>query len=389
MDGVDHVVGTDLEGQRPLVGRRVDRDHPGRRHLPQQLEAHVAEPSDADGDDARSGDHPGQALLDRAVRRQARVGERRGLDRIEGAEGDEMAGRGHQEALGVAPRTADAAPEGHVAELLLTAEAVSAVPATPATEHGDGLADLDPGRSGTEGLDPAGVLVAECPGERRQTQRRHRPVPQVQVRMADAAAGDPNDHFARSGIGVGYLLDGEVLVVSVQPGSSHEDLRDHRGSHRAPIGSVGQGPKVTPEAARGTGRDQGPCPRPRSGRTLGAGQTGGVAVEGSGSSMRVGDRHDPAGSVAASTSGLVAWLSELGRDDVARAGGKGANLGELTRAGLPVPEGFVVLADAYLQSVEEAGIRDELRQLAVRPAGEDAATTGVAAARARGLVAES
>ena len=37
--------------------------------------------------------------------------------------------------------------------------------------------------------------------------------------------------------------------------------------------------------------------------------------------------------------GLVAWLENLSKDDVPRAGGKGANLGELTRAGLPVPPG--------------------------------------------------
>ena len=30
-------------------------------------------------------------------------------------------------------------------------------------------------------------------------------------------------------------------------------------------------------------------------------------------------------------------FDEVGRDDVALAGGKGANLGELSRAGLPVP----------------------------------------------------
>jgi pyruvate,water dikinase len=40
-------------------------------------------------------------------------------------------------------------------------------------------------------------------------------------------------------------------------------------------------------------------------------------------------------------------FSALGREDVLYAGGKGANLGELTRAGLPVPPGFVVGAPAY------------------------------------------
>jgi pyruvate,water dikinase len=43
----------------------------------------------------------------------------------------------------------------------------------------------------------------------------------------------------------------------------------------------------------------------------------------------------------------VRWLKDLGRSSVDVAGGKGANLGELMRAGLPVPDGFVVTVDAY------------------------------------------
>ena len=44
---------------------------------------------------------------------------------------------------------------------------------------------------------------------------------------------------------------------------------------------------------------------------------------------------------------------ELGRADSAVAGGKGANLGEMTHAGLPVPPGFVVTTDAYRAFVEK------------------------------------
>ncbi|MET0479796.1 MAG: PEP/pyruvate-binding domain-containing protein [Mycetocola sp.] len=44
---------------------------------------------------------------------------------------------------------------------------------------------------------------------------------------------------------------------------------------------------------------------------------------------------------------LVVPLADVGRGDVARAGGKGANLGELVRAGFPVPPGFVIATDAY------------------------------------------
>ncbi len=53
-------------------------------------------------------------------------------------------------------------------------------------------------------------------------------------------------------------------------------------------------------------------------------------------------------------------LDQLHLTDVARAGGKGANLGELRAAGFPVPDGFVVTASAYLDAIDRAGIRDEL-----------------------------
>lgn len=44
---------------------------------------------------------------------------------------------------------------------------------------------------------------------------------------------------------------------------------------------------------------------------------------------------------------IIRQFEELGRHDVQSAGGKGANLGELTRAGLPVPPGFVLSTEAY------------------------------------------
>src|SRR5688500_594883 len=56
----------------------------------------------------------------------------------------------------------------------------------------------------------------------------------------------------------------------------------------------------------------------------------------------------------------VRQISELGRGDIAFAGGKGANLGELTRAGLPVPPGFVVGASVYAAFVEETGLRERI-----------------------------
>lgn len=51
----------------------------------------------------------------------------------------------------------------------------------------------------------------------------------------------------------------------------------------------------------------------------------------------------------------IRWLTELGRQDVDIAGGKGANLGELVRGGFEVPDGFVVTTAAYDAFVAQAG----------------------------------
>jgi pyruvate, water dikinase len=56
----------------------------------------------------------------------------------------------------------------------------------------------------------------------------------------------------------------------------------------------------------------------------------------------------------------VRWFTDVGLGDVDSVGGKGANLGELVAAGFPVPDGFVVTAQAYLAAMDSAGVRHEL-----------------------------
>ncbi len=56
----------------------------------------------------------------------------------------------------------------------------------------------------------------------------------------------------------------------------------------------------------------------------------------------------------------VRGFDRLSRKDVDFAGGKGANLGELTAAGLPVPPGFVIGAPAYAAFCEETGLRERI-----------------------------
>lgn len=57
----------------------------------------------------------------------------------------------------------------------------------------------------------------------------------------------------------------------------------------------------------------------------------------------------------------IRWFQELSRDDVPIAGGKGANLGEMTQAGLPIPPGFVVTADAYRRFMQGTGLAEQVR----------------------------
>lgn len=53
-------------------------------------------------------------------------------------------------------------------------------------------------------------------------------------------------------------------------------------------------------------------------------------------------------------------LNEINKDSLPEAGGKGANLGELIHAGIPVPPGFVVTANAYRAHLEASKLQDHI-----------------------------
>ena len=59
----------------------------------------------------------------------------------------------------------------------------------------------------------------------------------------------------------------------------------------------------------------------------------------------------------------VEFFKQLSKDDIPIAGGKGANLGELTNAGIPVPPGFVITAGTYQKFITETGIVDEINNM--------------------------
>ena len=56
----------------------------------------------------------------------------------------------------------------------------------------------------------------------------------------------------------------------------------------------------------------------------------------------------------------IVLFNEVGKGDVNTVGGKGANLGEMTRAGIPVPPGFIVTASAYFDFLEKSALHGKI-----------------------------
>lgn len=59
----------------------------------------------------------------------------------------------------------------------------------------------------------------------------------------------------------------------------------------------------------------------------------------------------------------ILWFSEISKDDIPLVGGKGANLGELTNADIPVPPGFVVTARAYFSFLKSNRLDNKIKSL--------------------------
>jgi pyruvate,water dikinase len=63
------------------------------------------------------------------------------------------------------------------------------------------------------------------------------------------------------------------------------------------------------------------------------------------------------------SSKAVVWFNEVTKKDIPLVGGKGANLGEMTNAGIPVPPGFIVTASAYFDFIEKANLHGKIKSL--------------------------
>jgi len=59
----------------------------------------------------------------------------------------------------------------------------------------------------------------------------------------------------------------------------------------------------------------------------------------------------------------IVWFKEVGKGDIALVGGKGANLGEMTQAGIAVPPGFIITSQAYYMFLEESRLSAKIQVL--------------------------
>lgn len=56
------------------------------------------------------------------------------------------------------------------------------------------------------------------------------------------------------------------------------------------------------------------------------------------------------------------WFNQIRKNDIALVGGKGANLGEMYHAEIPVPNGFVVTAKAYFDFLKKLRLKTKYLQ---------------------------
>jgi pyruvate, water dikinase len=89
----------------------------------------------------------------------------------------------------------------------------------------------------------------------------------------------------------------------------------------------------------------------------------------------------------------IRWFRDVRLADIPLVGGKNASLGELhgelSRAGVRVPDGFAVTAQAYGDLLEHSGLVATLAALLARVDGEDVQALAAAGAEARRLVQEA
>ncbi len=83
---------------------------------------------------------------------------------------------------------------------------------------------------------------------------------------------------------------------------------------------------------------------------------------------------------------VIKEFSRIDKNEAGSAGGKGASLGEMTRAGIPVPPGFVILASAFERFLEETDLNAEIDTVLHSVDQREMGTVENASARIQALI---
>lgn len=85
---------------------------------------------------------------------------------------------------------------------------------------------------------------------------------------------------------------------------------------------------------------------------------------------------------------IVAFFKDLDKKDTPLVGGKGANLGEMTRAGFPVPNGFAVTIHAYDEFLKENEIAKKIYEILAVTDVNNPVQLGAASSKIKKMIIE-
>src|SRR4051812_37852074 len=86
---------------------------------------------------------------------------------------------------------------------------------------------------------------------------------------------------------------------------------------------------------------------------------------------------------------FIKIFKKISKKDVGMAGGKGASLGEMAGAGLPVPPGFVILADTFDNFLEKTNLAAKIEIILKKVKHTNSNSIDQASKDIRGLIAKS
>ncbi|USN53355.1 MAG: hypothetical protein H6760_04295 [Candidatus Nomurabacteria bacterium] len=82
----------------------------------------------------------------------------------------------------------------------------------------------------------------------------------------------------------------------------------------------------------------------------------------------------------------IHFFKQIGKKDAGLAGGKGASLGEMTQAGIPVPPGFVIAAEAFERFLAETDLGVEIQAQLAKVDKREMHTIDLASEIIQGLI---